>query len=342
MTNFVSWRYVYWMSLGLQYLIFILLWLFMPDYPPTNQSLNYFYILWSIVQMLFKYAVLVQACIAAMFVSMTFTSFWTTLTFLLAGAPYHYEPLTIGLFGLIGIGGMILGPIYAKLVTDKFVPHLSVFVGLFCCLIGICLGTYVGRFNISGPIFQAALLDFGMQTAQIANRSAIYAIEPKRRNGVNTAFMVSTFIGQLVGTAAGNHIYARAGWIGSGSASVAFMGAAILTMVARGPWEDGWIGWGGGWSMKKKDKNSADGRTAEVEHHRRPSVEGNNDDPELGAIEKAVAEMAADESNEDPLREDKETREAEKERESDIEKASSTDKSRRSSGEEEIRPVKVG
>lgn len=215
-SNFVTWRAVYWMSFGIQYTIFVMLWLFMPDYPSTNPNLNYFELLWTIVKMLGRHPVLVQACIAGLLTSATFTSYWTTLTFLLAGPPYHYDPLAIGLFGLIGIAAMCFGPLYARTVTDRFVPHLSVLVGLSCCLLGICLGTYIGTFNISGPILQAFLVDFGMQTAQIANRSAIYAVEPKRRNGVNTAFMVSTFCGQLIGTAAGNHIYAEAGWIGSG------------------------------------------------------------------------------------------------------------------------------
>ncbi|PVI07322.1 MFS general substrate transporter [Periconia macrospinosa] len=257
MANFVTWRAIYWMSFGLQYAIFILLWLFMPDYPSTNTDLNYFKLLWTIVKMMGRHAVLVQACLAAFFTSATFTSFWTTLTFLLAGDPYHYTPLTVGLFGLIGILAMCFGPFYARNVTDRFHPHLSVLVGLFCCLVGVSLGTYIGPFNVSGPVLQAFFGDFGMQTAAIANRASIYAVEPKRRNGVNTAFMVFTFCGQLVGTAAGNHIYASAGWIGSGSTSLGFIGLAILTMVARGPWETRWVGWRGGWSFRKRENVGA-------------------------------------------------------------------------------------
>ncbi|CBY00054.1 hypothetical protein LEMA_P076430.1 [Plenodomus lingam JN3] len=279
MANFVTWRAVYWMALGLQYSIFILLWLFMPDYPATNPGMNYFRILWDIVKMLFKHPVLVQVCLAGMFCSAPFTSFWTTLTFLLAGEPYQYSPLIIGLFGLIGI-------------ADRFVPHFSVLFGLSCSLLGVCLGTYIGPFSVSGPVLQALLMDFGNQTAQIANRSSIYAVEPKRRNGVNTAFMVATFCGQLIGTAAGNHIYAVAGWIGSGSASVGFISAAILVMIARGPWEDRWVGWRGGWSMRKKDKNSADGKTSETAMHGQKEtvdVEGG-----LGKKEKTLEEVAAE------------------------------------------------
>lgn len=248
------------------------------------------------------YEFLVRHFIYKLHVRHTLTSYSnrTTLTFLLAGEPYHYSSLTIGLFGLIGIAGMLGSPVYARLVTDKFVPHFSVLFGLSCSLIGVCLGTYIGPFSVAGPVMQALLLDFGNQTAQIANRSSIYSVEPKRRNGVNTAFMVATFCGQLIGTAAGNHIYAAAGWIGSGSASVGFIGAAIVVIVARGPWEEHWVGWRGGWSMKKKDPNSADGKTSEQTHFHKGKVR----DEEMGAEKKVLGELAAEEGNESPLSEE--------------------------------------
>ena len=162
-TTYATWRCVYWMSLGLQYTIFILLWVFMPDYPSTNPGgLNYFSMLWSILVMLTKYPVLVQACFISFFTSATFTNFWTTLTFLLASPPYDYDPVIIGLFGLTGIAAMCLGPIYARLVIDHFVPHLSVIVGEVCCLLGICLSTYLGPFTVAGPIIQAFTNGFGV------------------------------------------------------------------------------------------------------------------------------------------------------------------------------------
>ncbi|KAI9832925.1 MAG: hypothetical protein M1819_003955 [Sarea resinae] len=253
-TEYTSWRNIYWMSLGLQYLIVVLLWLFMPDYPSTNPGgLNYFRMLFSILQMVFKYPVLVQACLVGFFTASTFTSFWTTLTFLLAGPPYHYDSLVIGLFAFIGIGAMCLGPLYSRLIIDKFVPLFSVIMGELFCITGIAIGAYTGNRTLAGPIIQAFALDLGLQTSQIANRSAIYAIEPKGRNRVNTAYMVSVFCGQLMGTAAGNHIYARHGWKGSGSASVGFIGAALLICVLRGPWEPGWVGWTGGWGIRRRD-----------------------------------------------------------------------------------------
>ena len=257
LTQYTSWRSIYWFSFGVQYLIFILLFFFMPDYPSTNPGgLNYFSMLFSILKMVFKHPVLVQACLVGFLVSSTFTSYWTTLTFLLSSPPYSYNSVTIGLFALIGIGAMCFGPFYSKVIIDRFVPLFSVILGLTYCITGVIIGTYSGKHTVAGPIIQAFAIDLGLQTSQIANRSAIYAIEPKARNRVNTAYMVSVFCGQLMGTAVGNRLYARGGWVASGSTSVAFIGVALLCCFARGPWEPGWLGWGGGWSIRRRDLGS--------------------------------------------------------------------------------------
>jgi predicted MFS family arabinose efflux permease len=75
----VGWRVIYWISFGLQYLILILLWLFMPDYPSTNPDARivkgYPMLLWDIVRFTFKFPVLMQACLIGFFTSSTFTSF---------------------------------------------------------------------------------------------------------------------------------------------------------------------------------------------------------------------------------------------------------------------------
>lgn len=252
-TQYTSWRTIYWIAFGLQYFILILLWLFMPDYPPTNRKLNYFSMLWSIITIFFSSPVLVQACLVGFFMSSTFTSYWTTLTFLLAEPPYNLPPLYIGLFALIGIGSMSFGPPYSRLVIDKLVPIFSVIIGELICLTGIAIGTYIGTFTIAGPVIEAIAMDIGLQTSQIANRSAIYSIRPDARNRVNTAYMVSVFCGQLMGTAVGNSLFSEGGWIKSGSANVGFVGAALLVSLLRGPWEKGWIGWKGGWGLRRRD-----------------------------------------------------------------------------------------
>lgn len=217
---------------------------------------------------------LVQACLVGFLVSSTFTSYWTTLTFLLSSPPYNYDSLVIGLFALIGIGAISLGPFYSKAIIDRFVPLFSVILGLLYCITGVIIGTYTGSFTVAGPVIQAFAIDLGLQTSQIANRSAIYTIEPKARNRVNTAYMVSVFCGQLMGTAVGNRLYAEGGWIASGSASIGFVAVALLVCFTRGPWNPGWIGWKGGWSVRRRD------------------LGGKKEEP---AVEQALEEVSAEE-----------------------------------------------
>lgn len=268
-TEYTSWRNIYWIAFALQYLILALLWLSMPDYPATNSSLNYFAMLWSILGMLKKHPVLVQACLIGFCNSAPFTSYWTTLTFLLSGAPYHYGSLAIGLWALIGIAAMVLTPFGARGVIDRFVPLFSVLLGSLVALVGVVVGTYTGLHSAAGPALQAFFLDMGLQTTQIANRSAIYACEPNARNRINTAYMLFTFFGQITGTAAGNRLYARGGWVASGSLSVGFVGFTILLCAARGPWQTGWLGWSEGCGIRKRDALSANGMTHETAHHAR-------------------------------------------------------------------------
>jgi len=257
-TEYTSWRNIYWLAFALQSLILILLWFFLPDYPSTNPAgLNYFKMLWSALTMLFKHPVLVQASLVGFCTSATFTSYWTTLTFLLSSPPYSFSPLYIGLFALIGIFAMCFGPPYSRLVIDKIATLYSVIIGEIICITGIAIGTYTGTFTFAGPIIQAFMIDLGLQTSQIANRTAIYAIEPKARNRINTAYMLCVFCGQLVGTSVGNSLYARGGWVRSGSASVGFIGAALVFCFVKGPWEKGWVGWRGGWGIRRRDLGPA-------------------------------------------------------------------------------------
>ncbi|KAK2613086.1 hypothetical protein N8I77_000015 [Diaporthe amygdali] len=250
--NFTDWRNVYWFSFGAQWCIFILLFFYMPDYPSKNPGgLNWFELMWSILYMFFTEPLLVQVCIISFVMSSIFTSFWTTLSFLLSSPPFNYSSLVIGLFALIGIAIIFWGPVYSRLVIDKIQPLYSCLIGIGIELTGVAIGTFTGTFTVAGPIIEAIAIDLGNQACNIANRTAINDINPKARNRVNTCYMLAAFTGQLTGTAVGNRLYAIGGWKASGISNLAFLGFAVLVCFARGPRERRWIGWSGGWGLRR-------------------------------------------------------------------------------------------
>ncbi|KAI9151465.1 putative uncharacterized transporter [Paramyrothecium foliicola] len=250
--NFTDWRNIYWLACGMQYLLGLLLFFFLPDYPSTNPNgLGYFDALWSIPYMMVTEPVLVQASVIAFLLSGVFTSFWTTLTFLLASPPYEFSPLHIGLFSLIGVVIVVVIPFVGSAV-DRFEPLLTSLVAQLVALVSTIIGTLIGTSTIAGPIIEGMGIDVGYQTVQVANRAAVFNINPKARNRLNTAYMASAFAGQLTGTAVGNRLYAMGGWKMSGYYNIGLAGASIVFALLRGPNESGWVGWRGGLHVRNK------------------------------------------------------------------------------------------
>lgn len=258
-----SWRNVYWLGLGLQLVVLVMLLVFMPSYEPTSVTTtkalirSYPRILWSILTLYTKYPVLVQTGLLSFSTFFAVSSFWTIVTFLLSGQPYNYGPDTIGLLGLIGLGTVCAAPICGKwIVTPLGEPLISAAVGKTLSLSGIILGTVLGERSLAGPILQALLLDIGLVILQISNRVSLHPIEPNMRNRVNTAFVSVLYIGQVVGTKAGSFIYTQhGGWVPSNILSLAVLVAGYGIILVRGPNEKKWIGWRGGW--RNRGQNSS-------------------------------------------------------------------------------------
>ncbi|KAJ5543506.1 hypothetical protein N7461_009509 [Penicillium sp. DV-2018c] len=230
------WRNIYWLSLALQFLIFALLWLFMPDYPSTNTNISYFKILYSII------------------------GYYWNLPSLNPNNPHGLLSLrNIHLFlddphlppfrGALHLSHRDNRPI----LPSRSNAHLSNLVSFGILIIGVSVGTYTGTYTVAGPIIQAALQDFGLQMTQIANRISIYSVAPKARNRINTGYMMGVFCGQLMGTSVGNRLYSQGGWILSGSVNLGFIGAALGICLLRGPAEKGWVGWSGGFPIRRME-----------------------------------------------------------------------------------------
>ncbi|KAG8626773.1 hypothetical protein KVT40_005718 [Elsinoe batatas] len=232
------------------------------DYPSTNPSgLSYPQNLLSMLRLLTTKPVLAQACTASFFTASPFSLLWTTLVLLLTGPRYAYPNTTVGLFALAVLLPVLLSPVFGRKVIDPHVPLFSVLLSQGICLVAILIGTFTGRRTIVGLIIRTALGDFGNQMSQTAWRSGIFSIDPKARNRVNTALMTFVFAGQMTGTAVGSVLYGRFGWEGSGGYSI---GAIVVALVVGA----------GGWSVKKANKGTADGRTVEREMFTRSLGEG--------------------------------------------------------------------
>ena len=149
-----------------------------------------------------------------------FSVFWTTMAFLLAGAPYHYGDLTIGLFGLVGASGALCANVAGRWVDRGWTRTTTL---VFASLVGVSfLFLWWGRHGLALLIVGIVLLDVGVQGLQVTNQLLIYRLAPDARSRVNSAYMVCYFAGGALGSAIGSSLYESHRWAG-----VCVLGAVI-------------------------------------------------------------------------------------------------------------------
>ena len=161
-----------------------------------------------------------------------FTVLWTPSAFLLAGAPYHYGAATIGLFGLVGVAGALTAPVAGHL-ADRGLGRAALTTSLLVILVSWAL-LALGRTSLVALIAGIALLDLGVQGAQVNHQSVIYALKPLARSRVNTAYMGAFVLGGVFGSLLAATVYGAGGWyatclLGAGIAATAIAVWAITS-----------------------------------------------------------------------------------------------------------------
>jgi len=190
--------------------------------PPEGQRphIGYGTLLRSAVHLLRTETVLQRRAFFGALGFAAFSVFWTTMAFLLAGAPYHYGDLTIGLFGLVGASGALCANFAGRWADRGWTSTTTI---VFAMLVGVSfLPLWLGRHDLAMLIVGILLLDVGVQGLQVTNQSMIYRLAPHARSRVNSAYMVCYFIGGAIGSAVGSSIYQGHRWAG-----VCVLGAAI-------------------------------------------------------------------------------------------------------------------
>lgn len=199
----------------------------LPKVAPTTE-LSYGALLRSVLVLVREEPVLRQRMILGALTFGCFSTLWTSLAFLLAGAPYNYGNAVIGLFGLAGVAGAAAASVVGRL-ADRGHGSAASTVSILV-LLGSWAALAAGRSSVLVLIIGIAVLDLGAQGLHISNQSAIYALRPDARSRLTTAYMVSYFVGGAVLSAATSSLYAGDGWSG-----VCVLGA-VTAALALATW----------------------------------------------------------------------------------------------------------
>ena len=214
-----SWRVVYGMAAGMTVVLAAVLFRWLPG-EGERPRIGYGTLLRSAARLLATESLLRRRALFGALGFAAFSVFWTTMAFLLAGAPYHYDDLTIGLFGLVGASGALCANMAGRW-SDRGWTRTTTLVFAALVLVSF-LPLWWGRHNLSMLIVGIVLLDVGVQGLQVTNQSLIYRLAPDARSRVNSAYMVCYFAGGALGSALGSSIYESHRWAG-----VCVLGAVI-------------------------------------------------------------------------------------------------------------------
>lgn len=90
-----------------------------------------------------------------------------------------------------------------------------------------------GASSLAALIVGIALLDLGIQGAQITNQSVIYTLAPSARSRLTTAYMTSVFVSAAICSALASVIYDTGGWSAVSMLGGGLAGIGVLAWIVE-------------------------------------------------------------------------------------------------------------
>jgi predicted MFS family arabinose efflux permease len=214
-----GWRAIYWFSAALMVCFALILWRALPAEGPRPHH-RYRDLVGGSLKLLVDEPVLRRRAWHGACAFACFSVLWTTLAFLLSGSPYSYSNAVIGLFGLVGAGGIAAANLAGKLADSARTTFSTIVAAvLLTASFGLL---WQGRTALAALIIGIVVLDIGTQGMQITNQAMIYALRPDARSRINSAYMFCYFLGGAAGSFTAGAVYGAYGWAG-----VCWLGAGL-------------------------------------------------------------------------------------------------------------------
>lgn len=155
-----------------------------------------------------------------------FGLFWATVSFLLAGAPYHYNQAEIGLFALVGGAGALAAKLTGHAADHG---HERATTGALLVLGVASFGAIaLGSSSLTWLIVGVLFMDAAVQGVNLLNLSVVYNLSGGARARIASVYMTTYFILGALGSAAGTAAYRFGGWGGVSAVGGVFVTLALV------------------------------------------------------------------------------------------------------------------
>ncbi|MDQ9010507.1 MFS transporter [Acinetobacter gerneri] len=138
---------------------------------------------------------------------------FTTMSLLLAPAPYHFSDFTIGLFGLVGIIGVFLANFTGKFIDKGYAHRISILCGIG--LIVSWLFFYSLSYSLIFYVIATVIIYSSLSAIHVTNQSIVYQLSGTAKSRFNAIYMTGYFLGAALGTTTGIYAWRHFGWNGA-------------------------------------------------------------------------------------------------------------------------------
>jgi predicted MFS family arabinose efflux permease len=230
--KYFGWRSIYLIAVVLMLVLFLLIKAMLPICEANaDPGMTYVSSLRSMTKLPGQYPVLREAAINAALMMGAFSALWTTLTFQLQSKYFQLDTNIVGLFGLIGVTGILFAPFAGKMSDQKgarFTVGLNIGIVLISYLCFLVFG-----FHLWGLVLGIILLDMGVQCCNVANQTRIQKLSDEARNRITSIYMVSLFVGGALGSYLGALLYTHYGWYGFCALGIISQLLAVLVHISH-------------------------------------------------------------------------------------------------------------
>ena len=135
---------------------------------------------------------------------------FTTMTFILANAPYHFNDFQIGLFGIVGLAGVFATPWAGKQIAKG----LENKVALICMwlLVLAWIPLFFAQLSLLAYAGGVILAYFGLSAFHVLNQNLVYRISAQARSRINSIYMTLYFGGAALGSLVAVYTWKHWGW----------------------------------------------------------------------------------------------------------------------------------
>ncbi|RSO58828.1 MFS transporter [Acinetobacter lactucae] len=136
---------------------------------------------------------------------------FTTMTFILANEPYHFNDFQIGLFGIVGLAGVFATSWSGKKITEQQGNKVALIS--LCLVLLAWIPLYFAYKSLACYAIGVIMAYFGLSAMHVLNQNLVYRLSSEARSRINSIYMTMYFGGAALGSFTAVYMWKHGGWV---------------------------------------------------------------------------------------------------------------------------------